>query len=146
MLVLLYSSCPFKPQLFSVSPGQINLLTVLQHYPFPLQFDSGSAFITRSLPFLPFSARSLSLLLCRSCSISPQFFFRRKCCIDRGRFGVSVEKVKFRVFLCHHLGMECCIFFFNFSCLKRNMRGSKVCNWNKSWIIIQLGNKLFNYF
>lgn len=45
----------------------------------------GVSFITMSPSLLPF-------LLCRSCSIRPQFF-RRNCSINRYRFGVSVEKV-----------------------------------------------------
>lgn len=52
-------------------------------------------------------------LLCRSCSINPQFFFRKNCCIYKYRFSVFVGESEFRVFLSHHLGSPVC-FNFNF--------------------------------
>ena len=35
----------------------------------------------------------ISLWLCRSCSVSHQFFFRRNCSLDRYRCGMSMEEV-----------------------------------------------------
>lgn len=55
--------------------------------------------ITVSSSLLPFFMWPLNHLLCRSCSVSHQFFFRRNCYIWRCRFGVSVGEDKFRDFL-----------------------------------------------
>ena len=54
------------------------------------------------LSLLPFSIWSLYDLLCRSCLISLQFFFRRNCSTFRCGLGVSVEGCQCRVFQHHH--------------------------------------------
>lgn len=51
---------------------------------------SGVPIVTVSLSLSPLSVWSLSLLLCRICSISAQFIFRRNCCICWHRFSVSM--------------------------------------------------------
>lgn len=49
---------------------------------------------------------SFSFFLCRSCAVSPQFFFRRSCSFCRYRFDVFIGGGEFRIFLCCHLGLE----------------------------------------
>ena len=74
----------------------MNLLIVPPYYS-TLQFTVSEVevlFITVSLSLLSFSMWSLYLLFYRSCLVSPQFFFRRNCSINRCQFGVSVEEVK----------------------------------------------------
>ena len=54
--------------------------------------------------------------MCRGCSISSQFFFRRNCSIGTCRFSVHMGGGKVKVFLCHCLGAECSNqFYFQFS-------------------------------
>lgn len=50
------------------------------------------------LLLLLFSMRSLYSFLCKSCSLSPQFF-RRNCCTCRCRFCMSIGRGEFMVFL-----------------------------------------------
>lgn len=91
-LDLSYSSYPLKPHCFFCIPGQTDLLMVIQYYPSPPWFSvRGLAvpFLTVSLTFL----YVVYLLLCRRCSVSPVLFFRRKCFINRCRFGMSMEEV-----------------------------------------------------
>lgn len=54
---------------------------------------------------LLFSMMCLSCFLCRWCSISPQFFFRRNCTLYMCVCGVSMREGEFRVFLCHQLNL-----------------------------------------
>lgn len=58
---------------------------------------------TMSPSLLPISMWFLCCLLWRSCSIRPQFFFRKNCSMCRWRFNVSVEGDNCRVFQCCHL-------------------------------------------
>lgn len=58
---------------------------------------------------LLFSVSSLSPFLCRSCAVSPQFFYRWSCSVCRYRFDVFMGGSEFRVFLCCHLGSEVCL-------------------------------------
>lgn len=55
---------------------------------------------------LLFYVVSFSFFLCRSCAVSPQFFFRRSCSFCRYRFDVFIGGGEFRIFLCCHLGLE----------------------------------------
>lgn len=92
-LVSIYSSHSFKPQpFFFLCPRVDNLFIVPQCYLSPLQltaWESQVPFITMSPSFLLFSMWSLYLLLCRSYSISPQFFLRRNCFINKCRLSMS---------------------------------------------------------
>lgn len=98
-IALLYYSYCFKPWLF-FSPwgqGQMDLLQVCQFCnttPTVAHSIGGEVPIfTKSISLLPLSMWSLYPLLCGSCSVSPQFFFRRNCFIYRCRFSVSMEDV-----------------------------------------------------
>ena len=80
----------------------IGPLVILLRDPVGHWVRGGVSVIAVSLSLLPFYMWSFYHLLCRSCSISLQFFLRR--CICLCRFGVLVGGSEFRVFLCCHLG------------------------------------------
>lgn len=100
--VLLYSSCSLKPWLFSWcpradesahSPAVLFLSTVV-----PSVEGRGYLYYCVSASLAVLSVGS-HLVVCRTCSLRPQFFFRRNCSINRGRFGISMEEVSSRFFL-----------------------------------------------
>lgn len=100
--VLLYASCSLKPWLFSWcpradksvhSPSVLFLSTVVP------SVGVGVIFATGSLSLLLISLWALDPLVCRICSLRPQFIFRRNCSINRDRFGISMEEVSARFFL-----------------------------------------------
>lgn len=62
-------------------------------------------------------------LLHTSCSVSPQFFFRRNCSVCRDRVSVSMGGGEFRVFLRCRLGPLALCFFFFFHPLLIYQRG-----------------------
>ena len=68
--------------------------------------------ISRSL--LPISTCFIYLFLCKSCSISPQLFFRSNCSLHRCRFSVSLGGDEFNTFLHCHLGQKPNLLFIHF--------------------------------
>lgn len=87
----LYSSCPLYHWFFSMPQGRQIFTEPFSDNP-PYQGCSvrhGVPIIIISPSLLAFSMWSLCHLLCRNCSISPHFFFRRNCCICRCRFCVQ---------------------------------------------------------
>lgn len=68
-----------------------------------------------SLSLLPISMCFLYLFLCKSCSISPQLFFRNNCSLHRCRFGISLGGDVFNTFLHCHLGPKPNLLFIHFS-------------------------------
>ena len=98
-------SSPLKLPLLSCVPGQANMHAGPSGLSLPtvvFSIRAGVSIVT--VPCLScHSVRSLHPLLCRSCSISSQFFFRRNCSPCRYRFSVSMGGSEFRILLHCHL-------------------------------------------
>lgn len=76
--------------------GKMSLFLDSQCYPSSMQFQVlrvGIPFVVMSLYLLFFFCYSLYTLLCRSCSIGLQFFFRRNCYINGCNLICSMEEV-----------------------------------------------------
>lgn len=63
-----------------------------------------------SASLLPVSVWSLFHLLCRRCSVDPQFFFRGNCFVCRCKFSVFMGRGVFSFFLCCHFGQKSLVF------------------------------------
>lgn len=92
---LLFFHCATRWVILFMGPSVISLPTAKCHV------KGGVPIVTTSPSLLHFSTWSFYCLLCKSCLINPQVFFRRNCFIYRYRFGVSMWG-EFRVCLCHH--------------------------------------------
>lgn len=101
-LVPFHSRCLLKPRLLLCASEQIHLLLVPPYYPHCCAWRAGVPFLT------VFDVLYMVYLLsCRSCSVSPRFFFRRNCPMSRYRLGACMEEARsVRDFLQYHLGPE----------------------------------------
>ena len=112
------SSEAFKLTVFHCFPGWLSLHTSPSAISLP---PAGWRLRDRvpidiiSLSLLPISMCFLYLALCKSCSISPQLFFRSNCSLHRCRFGVSLGGDEFNTFLHCHLGPKPNLLFIHFS-------------------------------
>lgn len=69
----------------------------------PIPQSSHRAWKVLMIPQPSLCSLSLFHVLCTSCSINPQSFFRRNCSICGCIFGVFMGGCEFRVILCQHL-------------------------------------------